>query len=310
MITFLSSPKAFSGVSFKNQINAIQSWLHIDPSVEVILYGDSPGCKEVSKNLGIKHIANISCSPSGVPYFNAIADHAQKHALYDIQVYLNCDILLTEAILNAISIVSFPKYLLVGQRIDLAETVDVNFRKDGWPIYVESLIRQGDSVLHAPSGIDYFIFTRGLWEGIKPLVIGRAGYDSALVAFCLRQGIPVIDGTYVIPAIHQHHAYNHIDGRLKEVTSGIDAINNKRLHGVEHSAPNIADANWLIYNGKIFHNNTRGDYLRHFESFLRYKKNMIYLSYVVRAIWRLLSGLKIYKPNKIELSEVVEHIIK
>lgn len=306
MITFLSSPKAFSGNLYKNQLNAIQSWINVHPNSEVILYGNSPGCKEVCAMLGITHVDQIECSPSGVPYFDAIVGHAQKYALYDIQVYLNCDILLTEAILDAIRMVHFPRFLMLGQRIDLGVKANITFQKDNWHLYIESLIRNGDAKLHAPSGMDYFIFPRGLWEGIKPLVIGRTGYDSALVAFCLRQSIPVIDATYAIPAVHQHHDYNHLGGRAKEVTLGSDARNNSRFHKVEHSPPSVIDATWQIYNGQLIRNNTRGDYLRHFESFLRYKKNSIYLSYVIRAIWRLLTGLKVNKVNKIELSEVME----
>lgn len=310
MITFLSSPKSFSGISYKNQINAIQSWLHVDPNVEVILYGDSPGCKDVCERLGIKHIENIECSPSGVPYFNAIVDHAQKHALYDIQVYLNCDILLTQDILDAIKMANFPKFLMLGQRIDLGDKVTISFQKDNWRLYIETLIRNGDAKLHEPTGMDYFIFTRGLWEGIKPLVIGRAGYDSALISFCLRRNIPVIDGTYVILAIHQHHDYCHVTGKEKEVMSGVDAKNNQRMHEVAHSAPNVIDATWQIYNGQLIRNRSRGDYLRHFESFLRYKKNIIFLSYVIRAIWRVLTGVRVYKLNHMELSEVIEHMAR
>jgi hypothetical protein len=308
LITFLSSPKPFSGISYKNQLNAIQSWLNVHPNAEVILYGDSPGCKEVCAILGIKHVNKIECSPSGVPYFDAIVGHAQKYALYDIQVYLNCDILLTDAIFDAIKMVQFPRFLIVGQRIDLGEKVNVIFRKDDWQLYVETLISNGDAKLHAPSGMDYFIFIRGLWERMKPLVIGRAGYDSALISFCLRHSIPVIDATYMIAALHQHHDYCHVKGKEKEVMSGVDAKNNQKMHEVEHSAPNVIDATWQIYNGQLIRNNSRGDYLRHFESFLRYKKNLIFLSYVIRAIWRVLTGVRVYKPHQIELAEIIEHI--
>ncbi|HZX48785.1 MAG TPA: hypothetical protein VFF47_06165 [Nitrospirota bacterium] len=310
MITFLSSPKPFSGILYKNQLNAIQSWINVHPNAEVILYGDSPGCKEVCAILGIKHVDKIECSPSGVPYFGAIVDHAQKYALYDIQIYLNCDILLTQAILDAIKMVYFPRFLIVGQRIDLGEEANISFQKDNWHLYMATLIRNGYAKLHAPSGMDYFIFTRGLWDGMKPLVIGRAGYDSALVSFCLKHSIPIIDATYMIPALHQYHDYNHLKNKEKEVMSGVDAMNNQRMHEVVHSAPNIIDATWQIYNGQLIRNISRGDYLRHFESFLRYKKNLIFLSYVIRAIWRVLTGVRVYKPHQIELSEVIEHMVR
>jgi hypothetical protein len=309
LITFLSSPKPFSGISYKNQLNAIQSWLNVHPNAEVILYGDSPGCKEVCALLGIKHVDKIECSPSGVPYFGAIVDHAQKNALHDIQVYLNCDILLTHDILDAVKMVDFPRFLIVGQRIDLDDKVSISFQEDNWRLYVETLIGNG-AKLHAPSGMDYFIFTRGLWEGLKPLVIGRAGYDSALISFCLRRRIPIIDATYMILALHQHHDYCHVNGKKQEITTGVDAKNNQRMHEVEHSAPNVIDATWQIHNGQLIRNNSRGDYLRHFESFLRYEKDLLFLSYVIRAIWRVLTGAGVYKLHQIELSEVIEHIFK
>lgn len=310
MITFLSSPKTFSGNLYKNQLNAIQSWLNVHPNAEVILYGDSPGCKEVCAMLGIRHVDKIECSPSGVPYFDAIVGHAQKYALYDIQVYLNCDILLTQDILDAIKMVNFSRFLIIGQRIDLGEKTNVYFQKDNWHLYTVTLIQNGYAKLHVPSGMDYFIFTRGLWVGMKPLVIGRAGYDSALVSFCLKHSIPIIDATYMIPALHQYHDYSHLDDKEKEVMSGVDAKNNQKVHEVEHSSPNIIDATWQIYNGQLIRNNSRGDYLRHFECFLRYKKKLIFPSYVIRAIWRVLTGLRVYKLNQIELSEVIEHMVR
>jgi hypothetical protein len=156
--------------------------------------------------------------------------------------------------------------------------------------------------------MDYFIFTRGLWEGMKPLVIGRAGYDSALISFCLKRNIPVIDATTMIPAIHQHHDYCHVKGKEKEVMSGVDAKNNQRMHEVRHSAPNVIDATLQIHNGQLIRNNSRGDCLRHFESFLRYEKNLLFPSYVIRAIWRVLTEAGVYKPHQIELSEVIEQI--
>lgn len=259
--------------------------------------------------LGVKHVPEIECSPSGVPYFDAIVRHAQKHARYDTQIYLNCDILIDCGILDALKIVSFPKFLMLGQRIDLPPGANIPSKGDNWGIYLKALMQNG-AKLHLPTGMDYFIFTRGLWEGLKPLVIGRGGYDSALVSFCLKGAIPVIDATYMIPALHQHHDYAHIKGKQREVVAGVDARRNRKTHAVEHGGPNIIDATWQIYNSQLIHNNSRGDFLRHFEIFLRYQKKMVFLSYVVRAIWRVLAGVGLYKPHQIGLSEVIEHFVK
>jgi hypothetical protein len=308
LITFLASPKAFSGIAHQNQFNAIQSWRHVHPAAEVILYGNAPGCREVCTTLGIAHVDTIECSPSGVPYFGAIANHARQHARYDIQVYLNCDILLSDRILDAVRAVTFPKFLIVGQRIDLWEAADVCFQSNGWASYLEALNEDSGARLHPPSGVDYFIFSRGLWEGLKPLVIGRAGYDSALLAFCLRRGIPVIDATYVIPALHPYHDYGHVKGKEAEVMAGVDARQNRLLHGVVHSSPNIVDATWRIIGGRLARNRSRGDYLRQVETFLRFRMKLVGPSYGIRALWRVLTGLKIYKPRQVELSDVLKEI--
>jgi hypothetical protein len=154
--------------------------------------------------------------------------------------------------------------------------------------------------------MDYFIFPRGLWRGIPSLSIGRAGYDSALLSYCLRRNIPVIDATYVVPALHQYHDYRHVLGAEAEVMSGMDAKNNKRLHGVAHSPPNIADASWRIVHGTLVRNRSRGDWLRYYENFLRYRKGWTVLSYAVRAVWRVATALGLYRPHVLELSDVTD----
>lgn len=308
MITFLSSPKPFTGVAGTIQLNALQSWLRVHSHAEVILYGDVPGCRDACAALGVEQVTSVACNPSGVPFFGAIVDDARARARHDMQVYLNCDILLTPAIVDAVRAVKLSRFLIIGQRIDLSKGASIVFDDDDWARRVEDLARSEFATLHEPSGIDYFIFPRGLWQGLLPLTIGRAGYDSALLGYCLRRNIPVIDATYAIPALHQYHDYGHVRGAEAEVMSGPDAANNKRLHGVAHSPPNIADATWRLVGGVLVPNNARGDRLRHFENFLRYDRDWILPSYAIRALWRLLTRLGLYRPARIGLSEVRESL--
>jgi hypothetical protein len=83
MISSLSSAKSFNDENRSIQLNTIKSWLAVSTEVEVILYGHSEGAKEVSSTLSIKYVPEIESTPDGVPYFNAIADHAKYHARYD-----------------------------------------------------------------------------------------------------------------------------------------------------------------------------------------------------------------------------------
>lgn len=271
----------------------------------MILYGEAPGAADISRSLGVRHVGSIASSPAGIPLFDSIVDHAAVHARFEVQVYLNCDILLTDHFLRVLQRVPFPKYLMIGQRIDLSEDATRLIHAGTGEAALEIAARDERTTLHPPTGIDYFVFTRGLWTGLQSLVIGRAGYDSALVAFCLRRGMPVIDATYVIPALHQFHDYGHVAGAEKEVFLGADARNNRRIHDVEHSSPTIADSTWRIIGGRIVKNRSRGDKLRQFESFLRYRKNLRTVSYGVRAVWRALTALGLSRPAQIQLSELM-----
>lgn len=309
MITFLSSPKAFDGIARDNQIAAIQSWRRVHPSAEVILYGDAAGAAEASTALGAMHVSSIASSALGIPLFNAIADHAAMHARFDTQIYVNCDILLTNHVLQAIHALSFPRYLIIGQRIDLSEHATELIQAGTAESALDVAAHDKGTTLHPPSGIDYFVFTRGLWDGLRSLVIGRAGYDSALIAFCLRREIPVVDATYVIPALHQFHDYGHVSGAEKEVFFGTDARNNRRIHDVEHSAPLISDATWRIIGDRVERSRSRGDVLRRFETFLRYRRNLPRLSYGVRAVWRAVTALGVYSPRQIQLSAILRPML-
>jgi hypothetical protein len=57
--------------------------------------------------------------------------------------------------------------------------------------------------------MDYFIFPKNFaWE-LPDFAIGRNAWDSWFPYQARRKGIPVIDGSPVITAIHQNHDYAH-----------------------------------------------------------------------------------------------------
>lgn len=306
MISFLSSPKAFTGRTNTIQKNAIKSWKKVHPDAEIIIYGDSTGANEACRELDVRHIPDVPCSSSGVPYFNGIVEHATLHARHDIQVYINCDILMHSSIVSAIQCINSPRYLVVGQRIDLFEGVHLSLNSDQWKYELRNLAEEDSAVLHDPSGMDYFVFVRGMWQGLPPLVIGRGGYDSALVAFCLRNGIPLIDATSAILAVHQFHDYRHIAGDKHSVVSGKDAINNFTIHEIKHSSPNSADAGWQIYSGRLNRSSCRGDLLRRCELYLRFDKDLKVLGLMPRVLWRLLVSLNLYHIKHPNIYDVLE----
>ena len=266
----------------------MESWQRVHSSVEVILYGDGQGVAEAAARHGAAHVPKVACSGAGAPLFNAIAEHAREHARHDRQIYLNADIILPPDLLAQIEPVKFPKCLISGQRIDLAEGVNWQVGGD-WRAQLDELKRAGKAQPHLKTGMDYFIFPSGLWDRLEELTIGRGGYDNALLAFCLRSRIPVVDATCAVTVLHQWHGYSHIPGGLQEAHRGQEARQNCARHDVTHSPPDIADADWVLVDGGLRPGNCRGDYLRFVEVWLRYRHKLKRLSYFVRGVWRLLS---------------------
>lgn len=288
-------------------MRALRSWLSVAPGVEVRLYGHADGAEEACNEIGVMYVPEVEVSPSGIPYFNSIVKHADRYAAYDIQVFLNCDIILTSSIARAVQAVPFPRFLMAGQRVDLPEGVGITPNGCDWLTSVHDLARRGQASLHPPSGKDYFVFPRGLWEGMPPAVIGRAGYDDALLAFCLRREIPIVDATFDIVALHQGHNYAHVPGDRLEVWQGPDAMLNARSHrGILRAAPLISDAQWTLRGGRLHRTSARGDRLRNAELYLRFVKDWEIAGYCIRALWRLLTKLKSRRRAEVGLEEVLD----
>lgn len=294
MITFLSSPKAFAGRAATQQIAAIHSWQKLGCEVEVILYGNSPGTAAVCRELRILHVPEIKASGHGIPYFGAIVSHAADNGRYNNQVYLNCDILLTPHILAAIEQIKFNDFLMIGQRIDLAEGIEVDIANPDIINHLKVLAKENRIILHPPAGSDYFAFRRGMWSGLPPVIIGRGGYDNALIAYCLQKRIPVVDATFSILALHQFHDYGHAAGGLKEVFEGEDAIRNLSFVPLD-AIPVLDDADFILKDGSIEPNLSRGDWIWHFFMHYRYKKVPI-LPLLLKFLWRIKN--KLFKRDK------------
>lgn len=126
-------------------------------------------------------------------------------------------------------------FLLTGQRIDILE--------------------DGSKRLHRPSGMDYFVFRRGMFHDIPKVIMGRAYCDNALVAYCLRRNIPVIDASFALRVEHQFHDYGHVAGGRSSVWNGEEAMANKRENDLRDFGPNVLDAtHTLLPDGRIVPN--------------------------------------------------------
>lgn len=298
MLSILTSCKSFIGPAGPLQCRAIYNWKALHPNIEIILYGKTDGVEAVIREFDVRYIPDIGATSKGIPYFNAIVEHASSHAMYDTQLYVNADILLPRKLMDLISTVrQYPRFLLCGRRIDMLQALPDTFSPIGWETLVPYLVRSGQAKIHPPTGSDYFLFPRGMWQQLLPLIIGRGGYDNALFAFCLRHYIPLIDASWVLPVLHQFHDYSHVAGGQKSSHQGEEAQQNLRMHKICHNSPTLIDADWIIYGNAIRLITGRSNFLRRAEVWLYYRHHLKLLSYLFRALWYLFGGKRSRVPE-------------
>jgi hypothetical protein len=256
MITFFTTTKAFEGKNKINQVNALKSWLI--GGAEVIVFGESPGLSEISKELKLHLIPDIKCSQNGVPLINHMFAKASEVSKFSICCFINADILLTNDFflhVNKICKNLKEKYLIVGQRVDLEVDEYIDFN-EGWE---KTLFERG--TLHNPSGSDYFIFPKGQYNlnNMPDLVVGRPGWDLWMIYNARKNKYKTIDLSYSVKVLHQNHDYSHKvkneDKRKEE-----DVFNFKFFPKGQHNMYTLEACNYYFWNNKLYKNFARGDF--------------------------------------------------
>jgi hypothetical protein len=241
MVTIFTIPKAFKAHIGAIQLNAITSWSFLKPRPEIILFGDEQGTAKFAAGLGLRHIPDISRNAYGTPVLNRLFEEAQDLGRYDTLCYVNADIILLSDFMRAVRQVSSwrPPYLMIGRRwnIDLAERIE--FERSDWEARLRAVVFQRSRPFDS-DWVDYFLFSRGLFRGIPPFAVGRLWWDTWLVWKAVSQGVPVVDASTDVIAIHQNHPYDHVPGGLS--IGSKEAKQNEKLAGGIHRSRTIEDA--------------------------------------------------------------------
>lgn len=234
MLTLFFCPKAFLGEIKVIQQNAIKSWLLLRPKPEILLLGSETGTKDAAREFGLRYFPEVECNEYKTPLVNSIFGLADNLSGNDILCYINADIILTNNFMDSILAVRAikDKFLMIGRRHDVEIEGQIDFNEVNWESRLKShALRQGS--LHAPTGMDYFIFSKGLFSGsaIPAFALGRTIWDAWLVYYVRSLNIPVIDATGYIWAIHQNHSYPDYAGGRDGVWKGKEAKHNFALSG-------------------------------------------------------------------------------
>ncbi len=101
-LTVFSAPKPFTNPHIDIiQRNAIQSWRHLGPEVEVFLVGQEDGMAEVAAEYGVPLLADVKRNDAGTPLVSSIFDLARQASSSPYLAYVNGDILLLPDIVQA-----------------------------------------------------------------------------------------------------------------------------------------------------------------------------------------------------------------
>jgi len=257
MLTLFATPRAFRGNTGVIQTNAIQSWLLLHPDIQIILLGDEDGTAEVVRKFGVLHLPYVGCNEYRTPFLNSVFDVAQSFARYGLVCYVNADIILLGDFIEAVKRIynsDFIKsvnrtheqsFLIVGQRYDVDLDSAIDFNDHEWDMKVREYVKLKGQ-LHPKSGSDYFVFTRGMYNDIPSFAVGRGGWDNWLIYQARFLGVPVIDATRVVTAIHQNHDYSHIPNGNTVAWKGTESIRNAELMEGEEHAFTIEHSNWKL----------------------------------------------------------------
>ena len=252
MLTIFATPKPFQGHEGIIQRNAIGSWVRLHPECEVILFGDESGAAEVAEEFGVRHISNVLRSEFGTKRLDYIFARAQEIASYDRLCYANCDMILLPSFSQAVDRVACwsPKFLMIGRRWDTPVARALDFETMDW----ESRLRE----LAMSSGrqqlsyaVDFFAFSRGLYGDVPPFVVGRIYWDHWMVWKARTMGVPVVDVTADVMAVHQNHDFSYHPSGLAGIKTDVESKRNRALAGGQWHLYTVDHATHRLVEGRM-----------------------------------------------------------
>ncbi|MDQ3877525.1 MAG: hypothetical protein M3290_04140 [Actinomycetota bacterium] len=244
-LSLCSTPKPFVGHIDLIQRNALASWTYLMAAEDVVLLGDEEGTSDAAREFGVRHVPEIARNDHGTPLVDDLFRHAESAARHKLVCYINADIVLMSDMLAAVARIPFDRFLMIGRRCDLDIDEPLDVGAPDW----EDRIRRAAATrgrMHGPTGIDYFVYPRGLWGDLPPFALGRTAWDNYLVYRARLLQVPVIDASRVVSAVHQNHDYGHVRGGGEGAWKGPEAQQNLRLAGGLQRVFDIRDADWVL----------------------------------------------------------------
>lgn len=250
LLSLFAIPKPQQGETARIQANAIHSWARLAPHVEIFLFAapDDEDLVRLAEHTGCRLIVLDKLADGAVPKLDDAFRQFHQLARGDVLAYANADMVFDSRLLEVADQLrdsGLDSYVAIGQRTDLPvpQVVEMG-NQAAW----NGLFARAE--LHGKRASvvckDYFLFSRDMYRDIPAFLVGRGNWDNWMVHRAHQQGVPVIDLTARLPAIHQSHDYQHVaGGRWAAYVNGSDARYNERLAGGRHLWRGSM-ANWAL----------------------------------------------------------------
>lgn len=230
-LTIFSSTRAFEGEFERIQINALTSWISLDPRPEVIVLGDEAGTEKACSALGIRWVRQIEVTGTGAPMLDSVFREVQRIANGQLLAYINPDVIVLQEFVDAIEEIHsrLRRFVLIAAPWNARVESSLIGPSQDWAATLRAL-----KATAAPPrlGADVFLFPKGAFDPIPPVAIGRLGWDNWLLWRAATIGIPSVDISESVTFIHQDHGGSTHRGSLtrtlevfeKEVARNLTAL--------------------------------------------------------------------------------------
>lgn len=254
MLTIYAIVKPFTDEFDAIQRNAIGSWMRLEPTPEILLFGDGePGAREFATEMGLP-IYPIQYTEYHAPILKSCVMPAERIARNPIRCLVNADIIIAGNFMAAIAMTGarFPRFFLSARRWDLDFRQPIDFGDEKWEAKLLVSVRQQGS-LHHKSAIDLFC-QRGVHWFPMPAFAIRFAWDNWMIWKALDNGpdVAFVDATDFACLIHPPHGYRHADQNLerkinRQLYDASDAAN-VRMCGFQNATHMItAEGRWMRY---------------------------------------------------------------
>jgi hypothetical protein len=250
-VVVFALPRPFRGPFDVIQRNAIESWVRLGADCQVVLFGDEEGTAAVANELGVRHVPEVERNEFGTPLLGGVFETARALADKEALCYVNSDIVLLDDFLPALQRTRARKsqFLMVGQCWNLELDGPLDFEDPRWRSRLRQLTATGRQ--RGKSAIDYFAFSRDLYDHVPAFAIGRMYFDNWLIWKARALGAAVVDATRAVDAVHQHHDYSHVAGGKDWAYFGPEVDENIRLGGGLEHADTIREATHVLTQRRL-----------------------------------------------------------